>query len=129
MLVALGLSACGSDDDSSASEAPASFDDAVVETFDTGGNLAIGGGESEAPADVAATGPATAGSASTGAPVGDFGRDLIVDAGVTMVTPNVGQAVDDVIAIATRTVVRSTTPMSRSTIHLMTDLFRAAAWS
>ncbi len=101
MLVALGLSACGSDDDA-ASEATDKLDaPAAEETFDAGGDLAIGGGESEAPADEAAA-SATAGSPATGAPVGDFGRDLIVDAGVTMVTPNVGQAVDDVIAIATR---------------------------
>lgn len=101
VLVALGLSACGSDDDSASDETTTFDTTAADNTFGADGDLAIGGGESEAPADIAAA-PATAGSPATGAPVGDFGRDLIVDAGVTMVTPNVGQAVDDVIAIATR---------------------------
>ncbi len=97
MLVALGLSACGND-----SAAETSADTLSEDT--SSGDLAIGG--AEAPAEVAVTdeagAPATAGSPSTGAPVGDFGRDLIVDAGVTMMTPDVGKAVDDVIEIATR---------------------------
>jgi hypothetical protein len=47
--------------------------------------------------------PATAGSDSTGAPIDfTFGRDLIIDASVTMVTPDIGRAADDVIDIARR---------------------------
>ena len=102
MLIALGLSACGSDDDS-ASDATTRFDESASEApAEVEGDVAIGGGESEAPADSAATEASTAGVPATGVPVGDFGRELIIDAGVTMMTPNVGQAVDDVIDIAAR---------------------------
>lgn len=97
VLVALGISACGSDNDSSsvaAPEAPAEVD-RPEESGDRG--LAIGVGESEAVSDAAA--PATGGSARPSVPI-DFGRDLIVEAGVTMLTPNVSDAIDDVIRLA-----------------------------
>ncbi len=103
-IVALGLSACGASNDSSET---ASFDqdtseEAPAATDSVSRDLAIGGGESESEASADAAGtPATAGSPATGAPL-DIGRDLIVDAGVTMLTPDVGGAVDDVIDIATR---------------------------
>jgi hypothetical protein len=108
-IVALGLSACGGNfdasndagDESATFDAPAKTEDATAESSD--GDLAIGGGSgdvSDVPAEAAAA-PATAGSVATGAPL-DIGRDLIVDAGVTMLTPNVGVAADDVIDIAIR---------------------------
>ncbi len=106
MIVALGLSACGANDDMASQTSDTASP--ATERFGDGDDFAIGG---DAPADIAAPAegeagsaatPATAGIPATGAPVGDFGRDLIIDAGVTMVTPNVGQAVDDVIAIAGR---------------------------
>ncbi len=99
-IVALGLSACGSD---FASDESATADTAAAAAEEVSSDFAIGGGDTEAPAEVAgeAAAPATAGSPATGAPL-DIGRDLIVDAGVTMMTPNVGVAVDDVIDIATR---------------------------
>lgn len=94
-LIAIGLSACGAGDD----PATRAIDAAPAETPNAeGGDLAIGSGESEQVGDV----PATAGSSATGAPLDNFGRDLVVVAGVTMITPNVGQAVDDVLDIALR---------------------------
>jgi hypothetical protein len=102
-IVALGLSACGSN---FAANGSSSADTSATEEFsaDTAdGDFAIGGGESGVPTEVAAeaAAPSTAGSPATGAPL-DIGRDLIVDAGVTMMTPNVGVAVEDVIDLATR---------------------------
>lgn len=103
LLVALGLSACGGDDSASSSETVALDAPAALEA--ESGGLAIGGdGNVDQTADAAAPAavPATAGGPATAAPDGNFGRDLIIDASVTMLTPNVGTAVDAVIDIAAR---------------------------
>ena len=113
MFVALALSACSGDDDAASSDDAgyaideASTADTAAPAEDAAADLAdadpAGGadetGDVEAPAERA---PSTAGSSATATPVGDFGRDLIVDAGVTMTTPDVGRAVEDVIDIAGR---------------------------
>lgn len=105
LLAALALSACGADhSDDSADSGAATEERADVGSAD---ELTIEGGEAnaaESPADTddrAAT-PATAGGPATGTSTADFGRDLVVDAGVTMVTADVGTAVDDVIDITSR---------------------------
>ncbi len=94
-LAALGVAACGDDDDESASTEAAA-------------DLAIAGGEviseqeppeaaTEAPAETA---PSTGGSSPTGVPFDvTFGRDLIVEMGLTMSTSNVQQTLDDVRAL------------------------------
>lgn len=90
LVATLGLAACGADDEASSAA--------------TAGDRSVGSDgllESVAPADAATEAPATGGSTQTGAPIDvSFGRDLIVEAGVTMVTPNVRDAVDDIIRIA-----------------------------
>jgi len=107
-IVALGLSACSASNDSASDsgafdagdEAPTDF--AASEETEADGDRIEASDETTGQVGDAATAPATAGGPATGAPVGDFGRDLIVDAGVTMMTPDVGTAVDDVVDIATR---------------------------
>lgn len=98
VVIAVGLTACSADsfdstadESAAASEEPApgadfSADDAASRTIEAEDRAV----------------PATAGSAATATPVADFGRDLIVDAGVTMMTSDVGAAVDDVLDIAAR---------------------------
>ncbi len=92
LVATLGFAACGSDDDSAPT---AALDDRAIAA--TGESI-----ESDsAPADVAREAPATGGTSQTGAPIDfTFGRDLIVEAGVTMLTPNVRDAVDDIIRIS-----------------------------
>lgn len=90
VLLTLGITACGSDDDSaaseSASEEPAAFEEPADESLTL----------TDAPATVGATGEATA----TAAPIDvDFGRSLVIEAGIVIVTPNVRTAVDDIMQI------------------------------
>lgn len=102
-LAALGVAACGGDDDSASEFAPST---------DAPADLAIGGGVAEGPGrdvgdDVPAAtespaNPATGGSAPTGLPFDEtFGRDLIIEMGLTMSTPNVQATLDRVRELTT----------------------------
>ncbi|NND74173.1 MAG: DUF4349 domain-containing protein, partial [Ilumatobacter sp.] len=92
-MATLGFAACGSDDDA-ASNAAAEDREVVA-----GGDQFVA--STDSPAEVATEAPATGGTSQTGAPIDfTFGRDLIVEAGVTMLTPDVRAAVDDIIRIS-----------------------------
>ena len=102
-LAALGVAACGGADDNEADFAPST---------DAPADLAIGGGIADDPSrdggdDVPAAtetpaSPATAGSAPTGLPFDEtFGRDLIIEMGLTMSTPNVQATLDRVRELTT----------------------------
>ncbi|MGI9644776.1 MAG: DUF4349 domain-containing protein [Ilumatobacteraceae bacterium] len=96
-LAALGIAACGNDVDQSAStEAPADL--AIA-----GGELVAEGEPAVESADVPeGAAPATGGSAPTGLPFDEtFGRDLIVEMGLTMSTANVARTLDDVRSLTT----------------------------
>lgn len=96
-LVALGLSACGGEDHDTteqfAQEVPAATTFAAQPADEV---LSVGSGD-----DTAATEPSTGSAKQTGAPIDlTYNRDLVVEAGITMLTPDVGVAVNDVIKIA-----------------------------
>lgn len=94
-IAVVALTACGSDDDSSGESA------AVPEEAAT--DLAIAGGDTEAPIEADGTAaPQTGGAAATGLPINDFGRDIIRSVGLTMSTSNVRDTVDAVRDIAVR---------------------------
>jgi hypothetical protein len=102
----LALSACGSNDDSTDATADSANFDAPAEEVAADASATSEGDELFSSDDTTRAGAnqqATAGSDSTGAPIDfTFGRDLIIDASVTMVTPDIGRAADDVIDIARR---------------------------
>lgn len=90
-LGALALTACASDDDSSADSS------ATDEADDSG---AIAGGE-DAPAETAdAAVPETGGAASAGLPIDDLGREIITSVELTMSTSNVRKTTDDIRRLA-----------------------------
>jgi hypothetical protein len=104
-LLAVGAAACGADDASQS--ASVSTDAPASEEYraDAGGDEGLVIGVDQQPAEAAADteAPATGGATSSGAPIDTtFGRELIVEAGVTMLTPNVRDAVDDVIRLAAK---------------------------
>ncbi len=95
-LAALGIAACGSDD-----SATSATRDAVEADSPSNppSDLAIGGGAPEDPGVVepATTVPATGGATLTALPFDDtFGRDLIIEMGLTMSTSNVQATLEDV---------------------------------
>ena len=98
----LALSACGSNDDSTDATAGSANFDAPAEEVAADASAASEESD-ELFSSAGPNQPATAGSDSTGTPIDfTFGRDLIIDASVTMVTPDIGRAADDVIDIARR---------------------------
>ncbi len=91
MLAALGISACSSNDEAASSAPPGT--DAPAEAAPE--LEAEGGGDVAAEPDAVA--PVTGGTAPTGLPFDEtFGRDLIIEMGLTMSTPNVQRTLDDV---------------------------------
>lgn len=99
-LVALGISACGSDDDSSevGLEATVSADASA----DAG---RAGQPAANAPSETTqSAGESTGGSSAPAAPLGldELGRSIAVEAGVRIGTPNVRQAVDDTLEVVRR---------------------------
>ncbi len=96
--VALGVSACGSGDSASSATAPAAID----QSTESATGEARAGDEATTSADAdPAPDLATGGSAAPSAPLGldEIGRSIAVDAGVTIATPNVRQAVDDTLTV------------------------------
>ena len=93
----MGFAACGNDNDSASSE-PASqaADEPSVEerAFEEPADESLA--LTDAPATAGATGEAT----TTAAPIDiDFGRSLVIEAGIVIVTPDVRTAVDDIMQI------------------------------
>ena len=108
VLVALGVSACVADDDSGDTEAADT--EMPAEMVGGDGGEAGDGGErtlGEATADDAATTPpgqATGGSRAPSAPLDldGIGRAIAVEAGVTIATSNIRNAVDDTLEVVRR---------------------------
>lgn len=97
VLLALGLTACsGGDDDSAASGEPASEDSAAAEAMDAPADTVAGNVDDSRFATTA-----TAEATTTAAPIDlNFGRDLVIDAGLVIVTSDIRSAVDDIMRIA-----------------------------
>lgn len=99
-LVALGVSACGADDDSS----DAALDDTQRAEAQVDDGRA-GQPSADAPAEATESGESsTAGSSTPAAPLGldELGRAIAVEAGVTIGTPDIRQAVDETLDVVRR---------------------------
>lgn len=95
VLLAFGFAACGNDDDSTAASEPAAQEAAAAEP-----PAEVSGDESleltDAPVEARATGEATA----TAPPINiDFGRSLVIEAGIVIVTSDIRTAVDEIMQI------------------------------
>lgn len=100
-LVAFGTAACGADNDSSSAIPDMDVD--VPEA--RAGDGSTDAGEVGESGDAATRGePTTAGSSAPAAPLGldALGRAIAVEAGVTIGTPDVRQAVDDTLGVVRR---------------------------
>ncbi len=91
-VVAIAVSACGSDNDSADSAS------AIPATEDFSGNEAIAGGDFQGAAEDGAVeaAPETGGIASPGLPISLDDRDIITSVGLTMSTSDVRQTTDDI---------------------------------
>ncbi len=101
MIGILGSACAGSND---SQDAAAPFEDAPAEIdHATGDSESIESDEAaSADSDAGAAETAGGGNGGVAAPIADYGRDLVIDASVTLVTSDVGTAVDDVVDIAQR---------------------------
>jgi hypothetical protein len=96
-LVALGVSACGADDDSS----DAALDDTPSADAQVDEGRA-GQSSDDAPSEATESGGnSTAGSSTPAAPLGldELGRSIAVEAGVTIGTPDIREAVDETLDV------------------------------
>jgi len=99
VLIAVGASACGADASSDSSEAAADDAAAVEPAVDEGSDESLT--LTDAPAETSATEAGATGEATaTAAPIDiDFGRSLVIEAGIVIVTADVRTAVDDIMQI------------------------------
>lgn len=101
VVAALGAGACSSNDDSASEVVAAGLD---ARSPDMAGQASPSDEDTSAEGRSTSDGAATAGSPTPAAPLGldELGRAIAVEAGVTIATPDIRQAVDDTLAVVRR---------------------------